>query len=189
MATTEVDTRYRDVACPTCMAAVGARCVVDSFERTGPDGVHRARASAQRLASEMFIRCVVTPVVDSVRMFNAAISTWVSVSPDGQLEITMQILERDTGERAGIRLCWDFPHWGSWPSPPTRDRIVDWIYLCLHDAWVHELNEALHVDGVRRRDLHDERGDAVPPPECEESRCRRVHPCWRSTGWRGTDGP
>lgn len=43
----------------------------------------------------------------------------------------------------------------------TRAQAIAWIYDRVRAAWIHELNEALHLDGVRRRDLHWPDGKTV----------------------------
>ena len=51
------------------------------------------------------------------------------------------------------------------PALASVDHAIEWIYMRVHDVWIHELNEVFLVDGSRRRDLHDEQGDTIPAPE------------------------
>lgn len=72
----------------------------------------------------------------------------------------LDVSERETGKPVTLDLRWDLP-----PFLISRDHALDWIYDCVREAWVHELNEALFVDDVRRRDLHNSRGQTIRPPD------------------------
>ena len=76
-----------------------------------------------------------------------------------RLVVQMNVLDRDTGDPQTLRVFWRLP-----PVLPTLEHAIDWIYARVRESWAHELNEALHVGGIRRRDLHNERGGAMPPP-------------------------
>lgn len=97
--------------------------------------------------------------VTRVSFVRSAINTAISLEADG-FHVHLCTRHRDTNEEICIDLRWDFPRRLS-----SFDDAVDWIYSCVREAWVHELNEALFVDGTRRRDLHDEQGRTVMPPD------------------------
>jgi hypothetical protein len=108
-------------------------------------------------------RAVVARAIDSIALVHPAIDTAIALGSDDRLEICIRVPERDTGEEVEFCFYLEVP-WIALSRTPSRDEVVDWIYDRLRDAWVHELNEALHVDGARRRDLHDERGRALTLP-------------------------
>ena len=117
----------------------------------------------QRTAAEE-IADLIIQAVRSVDFFHPAIKTELLVEPDG-FHVHLDVLDRETGDPVTIDLRWDLP-----PFLTSREHALDWIYACVREAWVHELNEALFVDGVRRRDLHNGRGQTIPPPD-EAARC------------------
>ena len=96
---------------------------------------------------------------ESIDFVHAAIKTKVAIEPDG-LHVHLDTPERDTGELITIDLRWDLP-----PFLASHEHAVDWIYTNVRDAWVHELNEALFVQGARRQDLHNEEGRTILPPD------------------------
>lgn len=102
---------------------------------------------------------LIMQAVRSIDFVHAAIKTKLLIEPDG-LHAHLDVSDRDTGKPVTLDLRWDFP-----PLLTSREHAIDWIYACVRDAWVHELNEALFVDDVRRRDLHNSRGHTIPPPD------------------------
>jgi len=88
-----------------------------------------------------------------------AVPTRLVIEPDG-FHVQLDIFDRETGAPVAIDLRWDMP-----PLLISREHALDWIYSCVRDAWVHELNEALFVDGTRRRELHNDHGQTIPPPD------------------------
>jgi len=97
--------------------------------------------------------------VRDITFVHAAIATRIVVEPDG-FHVHLDCAHRDTGVESTLDLRWDLP-----PLLLSREHALDWIYACIREAWVHELNEALFVDGARRRDLHNERGQTILPPD------------------------
>jgi hypothetical protein len=87
-------------------------------------------------------------------------STTLSLDRKSKLWVGLSVICRDTGEPVTIRFGNELPLLFL-----SDEEVVDWIYMRVRAAWVHELNEALFVDGARRRDLHDERGNTIDPPE------------------------
>lgn len=102
---------------------------------------------------------LVADAARSIDFVHAAIPTRLVVEADG-LHVQIETVHRDSGEAVTIDLRSDVP-----TCLPSREFALDWIYSCVREAWVHELNEALFVDGARRRDLHNHRGQTIPPPE------------------------
>ncbi len=88
-----------------------------------------------------------------------AVPTRLVIEPDG-FHVQLDIFDRDTGTPVTIDLRDDLPTFLI-----SREHALDWIYARVRDAWVHELNEALFVDGTRRRELHNARGQTIPPPD------------------------
>lgn len=78
----------------------------------------------------------------------------------GKFQVTIDIVDRKTGEPACAQFGWNLPVFLS-----STEHAVDWIYQCVRETWVHELNEIFFVDGKRRRDLHDAEWFAILPPE------------------------
>jgi len=78
------------------------------------------------------------------------------------LRITVSTRDRETGSPIGITFTHKLPPPSSLPFL-TSEIVIEWIYACIRDAWVHELNEALFVRGKRRRDLHDGKGKTIRP--------------------------
>lgn len=76
-----------------------------------------------------------------------------------RLRVTINTLDRDTGDPIQLGMYWSIP-----PSLPTNEHAIDWIYACVRETWVHELNEAFHMNEGRRRDLHFDNGSSRPPP-------------------------
>jgi len=109
---------------------------------------------AAKLAREL-----VEVTVNHVDFVNPAIPTRISVESDG-FHVQIDTRDRKTGEPCMIDLRWDLP-----PILNDREHALDWIYACVREAWVHELNEALFVDGKRRRELHDDQGRTIAPPD------------------------
>jgi|ERR1700751_2873026 len=102
---------------------------------------------------------LILEAVESIDFVNAAIKTEIHVEPDG-FHVRLDIFDRETGDPGVLDLRWDLP-----PFFASREQALDWIYARVREAWVHELNEALFVDGTRRRDLHNARGQTITPPE------------------------
>lgn len=96
---------------------------------------------------------------ESMQFVRPAIKTKVIVESDG-LHVHLDTLERDTGDPITLDLRWDLPLFLA-----SREHAVDWIYTHVRDSWVHELNEALFVQGARRQDLHNEEGQTILPPD------------------------
>jgi len=69
----------------------------------------------------------------------------------GRLHVTLVTRHRDSGAEIAIEFGDDIPL-----TISTPEEALDFVYDRARHAWVHELNEALHVDGKRRRDLHIE---------------------------------
>jgi hypothetical protein len=107
---------------------------------------------------------LVLQAVRSIDFVHAAIKTELLVEPDG-FHVRLDVANRETGEPVTLDLRWNLP-----PFLISREHAIDWIYACVREAWVHELNEALFVDGARRRDLHNGSGQTIPPPD-EAARC------------------
>lgn len=95
----------------------------------------------------------------SITFVRTVLPTALAVEPDG-FHVRLDVVDRDTGEEVTLAFRWDFP-----PLLLSREQALDWIYACVREAWVHELNEALFVDGKRRRDLHNASGQTISPPD------------------------
>jgi hypothetical protein len=76
-----------------------------------------------------------------------------------RLRIILRVNAHETGELLCLELSRIIPLLAS------VDQAIDWIYACTREAWVHELNEVLLLDGTRRHDLHDSSGHAIMPPD------------------------
>jgi hypothetical protein len=59
------------------------------------------------------------------------------------------LVDTRNGESATVQFGDDIP-----TSIATHEEAIEFIYDRARHAWIHELNEAMHVAGVRRRDLH-----------------------------------
>lgn len=79
-----------------------------------------------------------------------------------RLWVSIQVVGVDTHEAAAVSFGSVFP-----TCLLSEDEAIEWICVCVRSAWIHELNEMLCVDGRRRRDLHDDRGSTIAPPEDE----------------------
>ena len=97
--------------------------------------------------------------VPSVSFVNATIPTRIWLGDDGKTHVSMDVIDRDTGKKAAVEFTWDPP-----PVLTSQAQAIEWIYEIVRYGWVHEINEAMHVDGKRWRDLHDVNGSALPPP-------------------------
>lgn len=93
-----------------------------------------------------------------ITLVRPAIPTTLVIEDEGIL-VTLAVNERDHGKPIGVEFRWAFPSYLT-----SREHALDWIYECLRVAWTHELNEALFVDGARRRELHDLQGRTIDPP-------------------------
>lgn len=121
-----------------------------------PEGTARRPrpTPAEKAARELIVQAV-----RDITFVHAAISTELVIEPDG-FHVSLVIFDRETGEPCAIDLRWDLP-----PFLLSHEHAIDWIYTCVREAWVHELNEALFVDGIRRRNLHNDRGQTILPPD------------------------
>lgn len=128
-----------------------------SKRRTGSSS--RPRLSPGERVTARVVRDLVAQVVRDVTFVRAAIETRIAVKSDG-FHVYLDVAHRETGKKITLDLCWGLP-----PLLASRAHAVDWIYACVRDAWVHELNEALLVGGVLRHDLHDDLGRTIPPPD------------------------
>lgn len=115
--------------------------------------------SAATVAAAKHSRELLALAAADIRFVNAAISTTLAVNPGG-LYVYIDIMERDTGEPTTFQARWDIP-----TTLLSREHATDWIYACVREAWIHELNEAMFVNGVRRRDLHEGETKSKRPPE------------------------
>ena len=125
--------------------------------------VHAAAVNRERrpllTPSAEAARDLVVAAASAVEFVFAVIPTRIVIESDG-FHIQIDTLNRETGNPSTIDLRWDMP-----PLLSSREHALDWIYSCARDAWVHELNEALFVDGARRRELHSGTGQTIPPPD------------------------
>jgi hypothetical protein len=115
--------------------------------------------SASEVAAAKHARELLALAAADIRFVNAAITTTLSVNPGG-FYVYIDILERDTGAPTTFQARWDIP-----TTLLSREHATDWIYACVREAWIHELNEAMLVNGVRRRDLHEGEDKSKRPPE------------------------
>jgi len=102
---------------------------------------------------------LVRDAADRVTFRHAGIPTFIGVTleerSDGTLEqrgrlcVTLMTRDRASGEEIAVQFGDDIPL-----TISTVEDAIDFVYDRARHAWVHELNEALHVDGERRRDLH-----------------------------------
>jgi hypothetical protein len=109
--------------------------------------------------AEKAARKLIVLAAHDVDFVHAAITTRLVIEPDG-FHVQIDTANRETGDPCTIDLRWNMP-----PFLASREHALDWIYSCVRDAWVHELNEALFVDGIRRRELHTDHGKLIPPPD------------------------
>jgi hypothetical protein len=97
---------------------------------------------------------------DSVWFQHAGIPTHIRASIGGhpddtlngrspRLYVRIETHHRDSGELISIQLGDDIPI-----TITSREEATEFIYDRVRHAWIHELNEAMFVDGARRRDLH-----------------------------------
>jgi hypothetical protein len=121
-----------------------------------PEGASRR---SRLTPAEKSARDLIVQAARDITFIHAAIRTELAVEPDG-FHVKIDTVHRETGGEVTIDLRWDLP-----PFLLSRESALDWIYACVRDAWVHELNEALFVDGRRRRELHNDRGQTIPPPD------------------------
>lgn len=75
---------------------------------------------------------------------------------DPRILVLIETKERDSGDDIIVQLGDPIPH-----TIETADEALDFIYERVRAAWLHELNEAMHVLGVRRMDLHDDQGNTL----------------------------
>ena len=94
------------------------------------------------------VRELVGRAISRIRFTYAAIPTTLTFDED-RFAVDLVALDRETGESTTVRLLYWLP-----PVLASQDAAVEWIYRCVREGWVHELNEAIFVDGTRRRDLH-----------------------------------
>jgi hypothetical protein len=73
-----------------------------------------------------------------------------------RLYVIVATLERDSGEEVEAQFGDDAP-----VAIETYQQAVDFVYERVRSAWIHELNEAMFVDGVRRRNLHQDNGSTI----------------------------
>jgi len=106
---------------------------------------------------------IVARALRDVTLVHPAIKTNLSVDRHG-LHIALTVKHRDTGKLCQVQFTWQVPSYVL-----SHDDAVDWIYDCVRDTWVHELNEALHVRRDRRFVPHDANGEIRVPPD-ENSR-------------------
>jgi len=102
---------------------------------------------------------------------------------DGEVVVTYDAPERDTGAPGSRESRTRLPmEWMTWSAGASEVDVVRFLRRCLLDALEHELDEALHVDGVRVFDPHargadlDEalRLDGLRPPTLCGARGRRL---------------
>ena len=126
---------------------------------TSPDLAWADKMLAKDYAtSRRFLRSAIR----SVSFVNSTIPTVVRYE-DGKICVNLIITDRDTGV-VGAAIEFTFN-----PAQPginltSKELAIEWIYQVVRYTWVHELNEAMYVNGRRRRDLHDGQGRAIPPP-------------------------
>lgn len=96
--------------------------------------------------------------LERIELRHAAIRTTLHVTEDRRLLVTVHSLDRDLGTQ--LRVDHFFPI-----SPGlTQDRFLRFVEQRVSGAWIHELEEAFHLDGQRLRDPHRDR--AAPTPYC-----------------------
>lgn len=111
------------------------------------------------------MRLAVRRAARDVTFVHAGIPTRVTTSAHA-FHVHIHTQNRDTGEHCDIQLSWRWDGMSLRDAQiaNSRDGAIEWIYRRALEAWEHELNEAMHVSGERRRDLHDEHGRTVQPP-------------------------
>lgn len=119
-----------------------------------PPQKRQALTPSSKAARDLIVRAI-----GDISFVNSAIRTEIHVEPDG-FHVRVDTYDRDSGEPVTADLRDDIP-----PFLLSRDHAIDWIYGRVRNAWVHELNEAMFVDGTRRRDLHDADGRTIAPPD------------------------
>jgi len=104
------------------------------------------------------VRASFVALVHSISFSNAPIPTKLTLSANA-LRVWLDVRDRQDGSQIRVRLGFYLP-----AQFPPREVAIEWIYACVQHAWVHELEECFFVDGARRRDMHDERGNTKSPP-------------------------
>ena len=117
------------------------------------------REEIRELAKGYTAPPLLAALIPRVKFLHAGIPTRIA-RRGSKFFVYLDTCNRDTGEPCVIRMSWTIPP----ATEATEEMWLDWIYWCVKYAWVHELNEAMHLDGKRRRDLHDETGRTIPPP-------------------------
>jgi hypothetical protein len=138
------------------------RVHVKSVKRARHSAVARRRAKkrAGRITSAgRTARALIKQATREISFAHPAIVTELAVKR-GHLLVTISTPDRDTGKKVRLEFRWELPLFLFGP-----EHAVDWIYETVRHAWVHELNEALFVNGVRRRDLHDNQNRTLSPPD------------------------
>jgi len=118
----------------------------------------RVARQSRRSPSAKAARDLIIQATQDISLVHPAIRTELAVKP-AVFRVRLDILNRETGKPCTIDFTWPLP-----PLLSSREHALDWIYACVRDAWVHELNEALFVDGIRRHELHTDGGQVIPPP-------------------------
>lgn len=83
-----------------------------------------------------------------IELRHAAIRTTLHVTENRQLLITVFSLDRDLGTKIRV------DHFFAIPPGLTQDRFLRFVEQRVSGAWLHELEEAFHLDGQRLRDPH-----------------------------------
>ena len=90
----------------------------------------------------------------AVKNFLSPIKLGTELRPEGHLHLTIDIDVRDRDDGSPIALTFSFP------VPPKARASHDALFAYVREqlVWVmaHEVDEALHIDGCRVADPHDE---------------------------------
>jgi hypothetical protein len=111
--------------------------------------------------AEQHVHAIVEDAIGRVSFWSCPFNTEMKLDrDDGKFHVLINIVNLDNAETGTSDFSWKLP-----PILVSGEHAIEWIYGCVREAWVHELNEVFFVDGARRRDLHDAEGRTVVPPE------------------------
>jgi len=88
-------------------------------------------------------------IENQISFVNATIPTSLSMTQK-QLRVLISTRHRHNGDPMTLQAGWNFPREGI----STREHAISWVVACVRETWVHELHEAIFVNGTRRNDLH-----------------------------------
>lgn len=107
------------------------------------------------------VRRLVEAAIERVSFGGCPFVTEISLDRTlGKLYTVINIVNRETGEPGSAQFSDSLP-----PVLASVEHAIDWIYARVRNVWIHELNEVFLVDGKQRRDLHDDKGGTIYPPE------------------------